>query len=263
VINSNESFMQALDREGVKSFPSRPSLTDVARFKYVHQGPGRKFGVWVVRQGNLHFALPFVTGPKAATSDYEPGPDGFPGFAAPVEKIYPCLVPFLELEDGQTIAAVDGADDIEPAPNGKSVSAVWKHWVVVGAKAGVLVDPGLVSEVTWTFQGSTLQRRESLTVSKSLSVRRLWWAIPSRYDHLETSYLQGTRLDRLISEGRTLEVQVKDSNVPLEISAYATGNDPLGRGDRGPLPMHLIFQAKSISLKPATPLHWELSMTTY
>ncbi len=263
VINSNERFMQALDREGVKSFPSRPSLRDVARFQYFHQGPGRKFGVWVVRQGNLHFVLPFVTGPKAATSDYEPGPDGFPGFAAPVEKIYPCLVPFLELEDGRTIAAVDGADDIEPAPNGKSVSAVWKHWVVVGAKAGVLVDPGLVSEVTWTFQGSTLQRRESLTVSKSLSVRRLWWAIPSRYDHLETSYLQGTRSDRLTSEGKTLEVQVKDSNLPLEISAYATGNDPLGRGDRGPLPMHLIFQAKSISLKPATPLHWELSLTTY
>jgi hypothetical protein len=262
-INSHERFMEALEREGVKSFPSRPSLRDVARFQYFHNGPGRKFGVWVVRQGSLHFALPFVTGPKAAISDYEPVPDGLAGFAFPVEKLYPCLVPFLELEDGRTIAAADGADDIEPAADGKSISAVWNHWVVVGAKAGVLVDPGLVSEVTWTLQGNTLQRTESLTASKSLDVRRLWFAIPSRHDHLETYYLQGTRVDRLISEGKTLEVQVKNSSLPFEISAYATGNDPLGRGDRGPLPMHVIFQTKSFSLTPSQPKHWELSLTTH
>jgi hypothetical protein len=204
-----------------------------------------------------------VTGPKAATSDYEPAPDGFPGFAVPVEKLYPCLVPFLELEDGRTIAAVDGADEIEPAADGKSVSAVWNRWVVVGAKAGVLIDLGLMSEVTWRLQGNTLQRSESLTASKSLDVRRLWFAIPIRYEHLETSYLQGTRVDRLISESKTLEVQLKNSNLPIEISTYATGNDPMGRGDRGPLPMHLIFQAKSFSLTPAKPIHWEFSLTTY
>jgi hypothetical protein len=262
-IAANERFMDALEKEGVKSVPSRPSLRDVARFQYFYNGPGRKFGVWIVRQGSLHFALPFVTGPKAATSDYEPVPDGFPGFAVPVEKLYPCLVPFLELPDGRTIAAVDGADDIEPAADGKSVSAVWKRWVVVGAKAAVFVDPGLVSEVTWTLQGNTLQRSESLTTSRPLEVRRLWFAIPSRYDHLETSYLQGTRVDRLMSEGKSFEIQVKNSNLPLDISAYAAGNDPLGRGDRGPLPTYLIFQAENLSLTPAKPTYWELSLTRY
>ena len=262
-IASHQRFIEALEREGVKSFPPRPSLGDVARFQYFRHGPGRKFGVWVVRQRNLHFVMPFVTGPKAATSDYEPGPYGFPGFAFPVEKLYPCLAPFLELEDGRTIAAVDGADDIKPAADGKSVTAVWKRWAVVGDKAGVLVDPGLVSEVTWTLQGNTLQRKESLTASKSLGVRRLWLAVPSRYDHLETLYLQGARIDRLISEDKTLEVKVTNSNLPIEISAYATGNDALGRGDRGPLPIHLIFQAKNFPLTPAVPKHWELSLTAH
>ena len=262
-IAANERFMQALEKEGVKTFPSRPSLSDVARFQFFHNAPGRKSGVWIVRQGSLHFVLPFVTGPKAATSDYEPVPDGFPGLAVPVEKLYPCLVPFLELEDGRTIAAVDGADGIEPAADGKSVSAVWKRWVVVGTKAGVFVDPGLVSEVTWTLRGNTLQRTESLTASQSLDVRRLWFAIPSRYDHLETSYLQGTRLDRLIAEGKSLEIRVENSNLPLNISAYAAGNDPLGGGDRGPLPMHLIFQAENFSLTPAKATYWELSLTPY
>jgi hypothetical protein len=104
---------------------------------------------------------------------------------------------------------------------------------------------------------------ESLTASQPLKVRRLWLAIPSRYDHFETSNLQGARIDRLISEEKTLEVQVKNSDLPLEISAYATGNDPLGRGDRGPLPIHLIVQAKSFSLTPTIPTHWELSLTAY
>jgi len=258
---SHKMLMEALDREGMKSFPSQPSLSDVARFQYFRNGPGRKFGVWVVREGHFHFALPFVAGPRAATSDYEPAPDGFPGFAEPVEKIYPCLIPFLELEDGKNIAAADGADEIRPAADGKSVTAVWRSWVVPGGKAGDLVDAGLVSEVTWSLQGNRLLRAESLTASKALNVRRFWLAIPSRYDHLETSYLQGARIDRLIWEEKRLEVQVKNSALAIKISAYATGDDPLGRGDRGPIPMHLILQANNFTLTPGTPTHWELSLT--
>lgn len=262
VIASHQKFMEALEREGVKSFPSRPNLTDVARFQYFRNGPGRKFGVWVVRQDHLHFALPFVTGPKAATSDYEPLPSGFPGIAAPVEKIYPCLVPFLELDDGKTITAADGADEIEPAVDGKSVTVVWRRWVVPGGKPGDLVDTGLVSEVTWTLHGNALRRVESLTSSQPLNIHRLWLTIPTRYDHLDTSYLQGARIDRLIAEETTLEVQANNSDLPFDISAYATGNDTLGRGDRGPLPLHLIVQSKSFSLTPAVPKHWELTLTT-
>jgi hypothetical protein len=263
VIASHQRFMEVLQREGVKNFPSRPTLPDVARFQYFRNGSGRKFGIWIVRQGQLHFALPFVTGPKAATSDYEPAPHGFPGLAAPVEKIYPYLVPFLELGDGKTIAAADGADEIKPAADGKGVVVVWRRWVVPGTKAGDFVDAGVVSEVTWTLHGNSLRRMESLTSSQPLNVHRLWLAIPSRFDHLETSYLEGSRIDRLISEETTLEVQVNNSNFPFEISAYATGNDPVGRGDRGPLPLHLILQTKSFSLMPAAPKHWELSLTPH
>ena len=261
VIASHQKFMKVLEKEGLKNFPSHPTFSDVARFQYFRNGSGRQFGVWLVRQEDLHFALPLVTGPKAATSDYVPVPDGFPGIASPVEKIYPCLVPFLELEDGRTVAAADGADEINLSADGKSLTAIWKRWVVVGTKAGDLVDPGLVSEVNWTLEGKTLRRKESLTASKTLNVRRLWLAIPSRYDHLETLYVKGARIDRLFSEGQTLAVQVKDSTWPLEISAYTTGNAPLGRGDRGPLPLHLILQTKEFTLIPAIPRNWELVLS--
>jgi hypothetical protein len=263
VIGAHASFMQALDKEGVKTFTAQLSPADVARFEYFRDGPDRKFGVWVVRQGNLHFALPFVTGPKAAISDYEPAPHGFPGFASPVEKIYPCLVPFLELEDGRTIAPVDGADEIRPAADGKSVTAVWKRWVVAGSKAGETVNPGLVSEVTWFLQGTSLHRFESLTVSKPLKIRRLWLAIPSRNSHLETIELSGTRIDRLTSDATILDVQVKHSDWPVQISAHATGDDSLGRGDRGAIPLHLVLESKNISLVPGAPERWEITLSAH
>jgi len=265
VISAHRRFIEALEKEGVQSFPSRPSFSDVARFQFFRDQPGRKYGVWIVRRGGLHFVLPFVTGPKAATSDYQPVPDGFPGIAVPVEKIYPCFVPFLQLEDGRTIAALDGADEIKPSPDGDSVTAVWRRWVVVGAAPGELVDAGLVSEVTWNVERGRLRRVESLTASQHLRVRRLWLAIPSRYDHLETSYAQDTRIDKLVSEGKTLEVAVHFENLQSapEISAFASGNDPLGRGDRGPLPIHLLLQTKGLSLVPGIPWRWDVVLSAY
>ena len=262
VIAAHEMFMKALEKEGVKSFASQPALTDLARFEYFRNGPGREFGVWVLRKGNIHFALPFVTGPKSATSDYEPAPFGFPGFGVPVERIYPCLVSFLEMEDGRTIAPVDGADEITPAKDGQSVTAVWRHWVVVGSKAGDTVDPQLVSEVTWTLQGTSLDRVETLTASKSLNVRRLWLAVPSRNNHLETLPTSGGRIDRM-SDGTTLDIKIKRSDWPVQISAYATGDDSLGRGDRGTIPLHLILESKNVSLSPGTKESWEISLSVH
>jgi hypothetical protein len=263
VIGAHQVFMKAMEKDGVNSFPAKLHLADVARFEYFRDSPGRKFGVWVVRQGNLRFALPFVTGPKAATSDYEPAPHGFSGFAVPVEKIYPCLIPFLELEDGRTIAAADGADEIHPAANGMSVTALWKHWVVAGSKAGETVDPDLVSEVTWSLEGNILHRVESLTAATPLKIRRLWLAIPSRNSQLETAERNGARIDRFTSSGATLEVQVLHSGWPLQISAFATGDDPLGRGDRGTIPLHLILESRNVTLTPAVPKIWEIILTVH
>jgi hypothetical protein len=261
VIGAHQTFVSTLEKEGVKSFAARPSLGDVARFQYFRNEHGRKFGVWVVRRGDIQFALPFVTGPKAATSDYEPAPHGFPAFAVPVEKIYPCFVPFLELEDGRTIAAVDGVDEIKPAADGQSLTAVWKHWVVTGSKAGETLDPDLVSEVKWFFQGYTLHRVESLTASKPLKIRRLWLAIPTRNTHFETLKVSGTRIDRLTSNGVTLDVQVIHSDWPLQISAYATGDDSLGRGDRGTIPLHLILESRNILFTPGIAGSWEITLS--
>ncbi len=262
VIAAHQMFMKALEKEEVKSFSRQLSLADVARFEYFRNGPGRKFGVWVVRRGNMHFALPFVTGPKAATSDYEPTPFGFPDFAVPVEKVYPCLLPFLELEDGRTIAAADGADEIHPSPDGHSVTAEWKHWVVAGAKGGETIDPGLVTEVTWSLTKNGLRRSEVITPTKTVMVHRLWMAVPTRSDRITTSVIDSARSDRLMSNEGTMEVHVLHSDWPVQISAFATGDDPLGRGDRGPVPLHLILETtKNLSFAPSAPSRLDIEFS--
>ncbi len=262
IIGAHKEFMNVLAKEEIPSFSSHLSLSNVARFVYFRNDSGRKFGVWVVRQGEIHFALPYVTGPRAATSDYEPVPHGLPGVSVPVEKIYPSLVPFLELEDGTTIAAADGADEIHPSSNGQSVTAVWKRWVVVAAKAGETFDPGLVTEVTWSITKNGLRRSEVITPSKAVVVRRLWMAVPTRSDRIKTAVAVNVRSDRLISKEGTLEVRVLRSDWPVQISAFATGDDPLGRGDRGPIPLHLILETtQNLTFAPGAPQRWDIEFS--
>jgi hypothetical protein len=253
--------MRVLASERITSFPADLRLPDVDRYVSFRSGPGRQFGVWVVRDGPLHFALPFVTGPKAATSDYQPAPHGLPGFAVPVEKIYPCLTPFLELDDGETIAAADGADQIRFAQRGSGVTATWTHWVVVGTRAGDMIDPGLTTEVTWTIQGDSPQRSEAIVAAKPLRIRRFWLALPSTVNHIETTFSNGARQDLLLSNDANLEVQVAHADWPLHVSAFAAGDDPLGRGSRGPIPLQLILESSNISLVPGVPRGWDINLT--
>ena len=262
LINSHVAFAAVLAKEGVAGYSPQPALPNVARFEFFKREPGRQFGVWLVRRDALRFALPFVTGPRAATSDYEPAPHGLPGFAVPVEQIYPCFIPFLELEDGRVIAAADGADEIRPAPDGRSVTATWERWVVPGSKAGETVDPGITSSVTWSLEGGTLARDEILTATKPVGVKRLWMAIPSRADHLATSFSDAARSDRLASAEGTIEIRVAASNLPIFVSALATGDSQLGRGARGGIPLHLELRSGHTILDPDHPLRWRIEVAT-
>src|SRR5438270_8138455 len=154
-------FVRALTNEKITAFSSEITRPDVARFVFFRHGE-RPAGVWLARQGPIYFTLPITTGTKPGVADYLPAPHGLPGFANPVEQIYPSLAPFIELADGRMIVATDGADEIEPGADGKSLRVVWRRWALVGSKAGELVDPHITSEVVWQLSGTTLTRDERL-----------------------------------------------------------------------------------------------------
>jgi hypothetical protein len=253
-------FLEALMREHITHFPNEITRPDVARFVFFRQGD-RKAGVWLVRQGRMYFTLPITTGTKPGVADYLPAPHGLPGFANPVEQVYPSMVPFLELTDGRVITATDGADEIEPGTDGKSLRVVWRRWALVGSKAGQLVDPHITSEVVWHLDGLTLTRDETLESTEAIAVRHWWVAVPTTGAHYETSQVNGQRWDtfRLGPGESTLAVSAR-ADWPLKISLLATEDSSLGRGARAPIPLHLIYESRDFRLAPNQNTRWRMTI---
>lgn len=255
---SQKLLADALARDQVQSFPADIVRPDVARFEFFKHGD-RPAGVWLVRRGALYFTLPITTGNKPGVADYLPAPHGLPGFAVPVEQLYPALTPFLELEDGRVLVAGDGADEIQPSADGLSVKARWRRWVMLGGKSGELVDLKITSEVVWRISGTTLVRDEILTASGPVSIKRWWVAVPTtgRQNHIDSTKQQ--RVDRFLLDQGELEVSATAS-WPLQITLEATGNTALGRGARGAVPLHLIYEGRGLKLLPGSPGHFHMEL---
>ncbi|HEX6622992.1 MAG TPA: hypothetical protein VF064_04720, partial [Pyrinomonadaceae bacterium] len=235
---AHKLFSEALARENLKSFPAEIARPDLARFVFFRQGP-RQAGVWLVREGPLHFTLPITTGTRPGVADYLPAPHGLPGFAAPVEQVYPAFTSFIELADGRVLATADGADEIKVENGGRTVRAFWRRWAVVGGKSGELADPGITSEVVWLLNGTTLVREEAFTSSQDVTLRRLRFAVPTTAAHHRVRFEEGRRRDLLESSEGTLEVRAS-VDLPFDVSLAAPGDGALGRGARGAVPLHLI-----------------------
>jgi hypothetical protein len=255
IILAHDTFMKALEKENVTQFPAVINLPQVSRFEFFEKKSDRQFGVWLVRDGRFQFALPITTGTKPAIADYLPAPFGLPGFSAPVEEVYPSLVPFLELADGKTYATSEGADLVEPAADGKSLKATWGKWAQLGSKSGETFASGLTSEVFFRLEKNKLIRRETLTADQDLIIKKWRFAVPTSADKA-----QGEAGNYLLSgrEG-TLAVAFKaDWKVTSEI--MATGDSRLGKGVLGAIPLHLILQASEVALKKGQKLSWEISL---
>jgi hypothetical protein len=261
--NSHLKVIEALRKESITRFPVVPNLGQVTRFEYFRKAPNREAGVWLVRQGDLRFALPITTGPRPGLSDYLPVPHGLPGFAAPVEQAFPVLVPFIELSDGRTVVATDGADSIEPSADGKTLRAHWIHWAIVGGKSGEWLDVGLKSEVVWHIDNHTITREETLSSNQPVTIRRWQLAVPTTYGQVVTEINGGSRVDRFSSAAGTLTVDYSGT-FEIKNCIIATGNGALGRGVHGAIPLYLLFEAKSLTVQNGKPLKYRvaLSVTT-
>lgn len=259
IILANENFMKVLERENVAQIPATPKLPDVARFEFFEKKPDRQFGVWLVRQGKFQFALPITTGTKPAIADYLAAPYGLPGFSAPVEEVYPSLVPFLELADGKTYATSEGADLIEPATDGKSLKVTWRKWGQIGSKSGARFENGLTSEVEFKIENNKLIRRENLTADRDVIIKRWRVAVPTTADKSRIEMNGNKRTD--IFEGREGVLSVSaNADWQYKIFLQATGDSRFGKGVLGAIPLHLIFEATDLQLKKGQKTAWEISL---
>ena len=259
IITAHDSFMKSLEREGLTMIPATPKFADVTRFEFFDKSAGKQLGVWLVRQGSLRFALPITVGTKPAIADYLPAPFGLAGFANPVEEVYPSLVPFLELADGKTYAAADGADKIEPATDGKSLKITTSHWAQAGSKSGERFEAGITSEVIFRLENNKLVREETLTASKDLMVKNWRFAVPSMANTARWEMVKNQRADFLRGREGTLAVRLK-SDWENKIELLATGDSRLGKGTLGAIPLHLIFTAENLQLRANQPRKFKVEL---
>lgn len=259
IILANDNFMRVLEKENLKEFTAAPKLDDVARFEFFEKKPDRQFGVWLVRQGKFQFALPITTGTKPAIADYLAAPFGLLGFSAPVEEVYPSFVPFLELEDGKTYATSEGATEIIPAADAKSLKAIWKKWAQIGSKSGEVFANDLTSEVEFRIENNKLIRREVLTADKDLAIKNWRVAVPTTADKTWFETKNDRRTDYFSGREGTLAVSAK-SDWKMNQSIYATGDSRLGKGVLGAIPLHLIYESKDLQIKKGQKITWEITL---
>jgi hypothetical protein len=255
---AQDTLMRVLAADGVSSFPARPTLPGVARFEFFRRGD-RPAGVWLVRQGGLRFALPITTGTKPGVADYLPAPHGLPGFAAPVEQVVPAGASFFELADGTRIATTDGADEIVPARDGRSLRATWRRFALIGARSGDLVEPGFQVTIDWRIERSTLSRTETITAARPVDVKRLTWILSSTATSHTPSGTPNRGDVTLSGPEGTLHAR-SGGNLPLDATIRTIGDDPLGRGARGAVPTHVTWEASNVRLEAGKPRIWTLRL---
>jgi hypothetical protein len=257
--------MRVLAAEKVVSFPEGPSLPAVARFEFFRRGD-RPAGVWLVRQGALRFALPITSGTKPGVADYLPAPHGLPGFAAPVEQLVPAGATYFELADGRTLAATDGADEIVPGADGRSLRASWRRFVLVGGKTGDRVEPGFEVAIAWRIENGTLKRTETLAAARDVTIRRLSFLLSSTATSVSRSSddavvrLEGPEGLLRVEMGR-LDVEPERFDLLMLPSFKQLGDEPLGRGPRLPIPTHVTYEARDIQLRAGESRGWTIALT--
>lgn len=280
--DSLKKLMAALHAENIPTFSVKPNLPDISRFDYFRKGD-RTAGVWLYRneRERLRFALPFTTGTRPGMADYLPAPHGLAGFAAPVEQLVPVLTPYLELENGQTIAACDGADkidlvELDHIPGTKvspmEVDARWNRWSVINpekadddlpfGKSEQLVETGLSTLVSWSLQlPGGLERTETIKASRPITIRRLSLVFPSTANRVEPRTENGRHVDRFTGREGTLEFSASMGNIAFtEVMTTNSNNTALGKGTRGPIPLMLTLEATNIVVTPDAPLHLDISL---
>lgn len=259
IIVAHDSFMKTLEREKLAEIPAKPTLGNVSRFEFFEASKDRATGVWLVRQGNLKFALPITVGTKPGMSDYLAAPYGLAGFANPVEQVYPALVPFIELEDGNTYVASEGSSQINRSKDGQSLGVIWRKWGRVGSKSGERFDTGIVSDVRWNIVGDKLERVETLTANSDLKIKRWWLAVPTTADRTRMEMNGATRTDIFDGREGTLKVTAT-ADWPFTTSIFASGDSKLSKGVLMAIPLHLIYSADNLQLTKGKSITWKLDL---
>jgi hypothetical protein len=144
--------VNALEKEGIATFPVVPALSRVARFEFFRKTTGAIGGCLVSATRDASLCVADHDWSKAGNVRLFTGAARLAGFCCTGRADLSALTAYVELADGRTVVATDGADVIEPATDGQSLHVRWTRWAVVGTPAGKVQDVGLTSDVVWRLK---------------------------------------------------------------------------------------------------------------
>jgi hypothetical protein len=123
------------------------------------------------------------------------------------------------------------------------------------------VNPHITSEVSWHLVGTTLTRDETLKSTEPVTIRRWRIAVPTTATRNESSLFSGKLTERFTFGADRTDLSVTSwADWPLKTSLLATGDTALGRGARGAIPLHLVYESRDLLLEPNRPRTWHLVM---
>jgi hypothetical protein len=116
--------------------------------------------------------------------------------------------------------------------------------------------------VTWTIQGDSLTRTETITAQQPVTLSRFFVMFPTTGTRVFTTFDQGRRTDRFESPDGPAEVALISPSVSLISSIVSTGDGPLGKGNRFPIPLILQMEATDVAMGPGKPFTWTIRLRT-
>ena len=157
----------------------------------------------------------------------------------------------------RTLVATDGADEVEPGADGKSLRVVWRRWALLNKKAGELIDPHITSEVVWRIDGATLTRDETLRSEEDITYTA--GGLPYPAHSIATCSWRVQAAEPLAGREFGPLVTV-NADWPVAFSACAPGDSALGRGARQPVLLHLIYESSHLRLPAKQDMHWRMTI---
>jgi len=73
-------------------------------------------------------------------------------------------------------------------------------------------------------------------------------------------FSEGQKWTRLESSDGVLDVLSPTANWPLTETLVAAGDGPLGRGARGVVPLHLLYESNDLRLDTRRPVRWRITL---
>ena len=106
------------------------------------------------------------------------------------------------------------------------------------------------------FRCTLCMRLKTLSVKQSLNIRRWRMAVPSTHNNFDMEMLKRGTV-RFKSAKGTLDVTF-GADFPVETTVLAAGDDVIGRGVHGAIPLQLVYEAQNVELKSGSPLKSKL-----